>query len=352
MRTSAVIRDVQGLIDAGLVAPEERAALEAVASRFSIALSEDVASLATEEQSSRESSPISRQFVPQAAELRIAPAELEDPIGDRRHSPIAGVVHRYPDRALLMPLQVCAVYCRFCFRREAVGTTQPEALLSAHHLDEAIEYIRHTPSLWEIILSGGDPLMLAPRRLERLIARLAQIDHVRVIRIHTRIPVVAPDRVEGLVDALQTDQALFVAVHANHPQEFTDRARLACRQLVGAGIPLLGQTVLLRGINDDEATLEALMRVMVENRIKPYYLHHGDLAKGTAHFRVGIARGQALMESLRGRVSGLCQPTYVIDLPGGGGKVPVGPTYATRAEDGEWLLRDRFGERHRVADLV
>ncbi|MEO0423454.1 MAG: lysine-2,3-aminomutase-like protein [Pseudomonadota bacterium] len=341
------MRDVQGLIDAGLATAEDRDALEAVASRFSIGLTEEVTALA------QTSSPISRQFVPQAAELRITPAELQDPIGDRHHSPVAGVVHRYPDRALLMPLQVCAVYCRFCFRRETVGGQQPEALLQAERLDDCLDYIRQTPTLWEIVLSGGDPLLLAPRRLESLIARLSQIEHVRVIRVHTRIPVVAPGRVNtALLHALRTDRAVFVAVHANHPDEFTGQARDACRRLADAGLPLLGQTVLLRGINDDEATLEALMRAMVENRIKPYYLHHGDLAQGTGHFRVGIARGQQLMESLRGRVSGLCQPTYVLDLPGGGGKVPVGPTYATRTDDGEWLLRDRFGASHRVADLA
>src|SRR5439155_7052905 len=270
--------------------------------------------------------PIARQFIPSAEELLAAPGENVDPIGDDAHSPVAGIVHRYPDRVLFKLVHVCAVYCRFCFRREMVGPGKATAL-SEDAYQAALDYIRVHNEIWEVILTGGDPLMLSPRRLAEIMADLAAIDHVKIIRIHTRVPVADPARVSPeMVAALKVEGATtWLAVHANHPRELSGKARAAAARLADAGIPLVGQSVLLRGVNDDAATLEALMRAFVECRIKPYYLHHGDLAPGTEHLRTTIEHGQQLMRALRGRVSGLCQPDYVLDIPGGHGKAPVGP---------------------------
>jgi len=294
--------------------------------------------------------PIARQFVPSTAETEISADELADPIGDESRSPVKGIVHRYPDRVLLKPLHVCPVYCRFCFRREKVGPGG-EAL-SAAELDAAVAYIRARPEIWEVILTGGDPLMLAPRRLAKLIAALDAIDHVGVIRVHSRVPIVDPSRVtDELLAALKPRRAaLWFAVHCNHARELGTAARGALARLADAGIPLMGQTVLLAGVNDDVETLEALMRALVRCRVKPYYLHHPDLVRGTGHFRVSVERGQALMKALRGRLSGLGQPTYVLDVPGGHGKVPIGPGYLGDDPDalpGALLVEDAFGGRHR-----
>lgn len=271
--------------------------------------------------------PIARQFVPRPEELDFRPEERADPIGDAVNSPVSGIVHRYPDRVLLKLLLACPVYCRFCFRRETVGPGA-DALLPGD-VDRALDYIAARPEIWEVILTGGDPLMLSARRLGGVMARLAAIPHVKIIRLHTRVPGVAPERITpALVSALRVNgAATYIALHANHARELTPDARAACARLVDAGIAMLGQTVLLAGVNDDAGVLAGLFRAMVETRIKPYYLHHPDLAPGTAHFRVPIARGQEIMRQLQGSLSGLCQPTYVLDIPGGFGKAPVGPVY-------------------------
>ncbi|MEO5375744.1 MAG: lysine-2,3-aminomutase-like protein [Alphaproteobacteria bacterium] len=271
---------------------------------------------------------IARQFTPSADEERAtADGERDDPIGDARHAPLRGLVHRYPDRVLLMPHMACAAYCRFCFRRDRVG--RGDGALSPAETAAALDYVRDRPEIWEVILTGGDPLMMAPRRLAELVAAIDAIPHVGVIRIHSRVPVADPTRVDAaLVEALAArDSAVTVVLHCNHPAELADETLAACRRIIGAGIPMLAQTVLLRGVNDDVATLTALMRALVRNRIKPYYLHHADLARGTGHFRTTLAEGQALVRALRGTLSGLCQPTYVLDIPGGHGKVPVGPCH-------------------------
>jgi lysine 2,3-aminomutase len=278
--------------------------------------------------------------------------ESADPIGDDAHSPVEGVVHRYPDRVLLKLVHVCAVYCRFCFRREMVGPGKP-TMLSKDALANALDYIGAHKEIWEVILTGGDPLVLSPRRLREVMKALAEIEHVKVIRIHTRVPVAEPDRISAeLVRAIKVNgKAVYVAIHVNHARELAPAARQACARLADAGIPLLSQSVLLAGVNDDERTLSDLMRALVECRIKPYYLHHGDLAPGTSHLRTEIATGQELMRALRGRVSGLCQPTYVLDIPGGHGKSPIGPNYVGRST-GEYVIDDYKGERHRYADSV
>jgi lysine 2,3-aminomutase len=290
--------------------------------------------------------PIARQFIPDLAELTVAPDERADPIGDHAHSPVAGIVHRYPDRVLLKLVNVCAVYCRFCFRREMVGPGKQG--LTPAQLDAALAYIGAHPEIWEVILTGGDPLVLSARRLDDAMKRIAAIGHVTVIRLHTRVPVVAPEHITpALVRALKTGKTTYVALHANHPRELTGAARAAIARIVDAGIPMVSQSVLLRGVNDDVETLSRLMRAFVETRIKPYYLHHADLAPGTSHFRTTIAEGQALMRALRGRVSGLAQPTYVLDIPGGHGKVPVGPHYLDLCGEAGAVVEDINGVTHR-----
>jgi len=337
------LRTPAALVDAGLVAADRLPALQRVAARYAVAVTPAMAELID---ASDPADPIARQFLPHSAELTSRPEESPDPIGDLTHSPVEGVVHRYPDRVLLKLTHVCAVYCRFCFRREMVG---PDGLrpLSAEALDAAIAYISERPGIWEVIVTGGDPLVLSPRRLGAVVARLSALDHVKVIRFHTRIPVVDPEAVtDELVAALKSPtQAVWISIHANHARELTPAARAACARLVDAGLPLVSQSVLLRGVNDDPETLEALMRAFVETRIKPYYLHHGDLAPGAGHLRTGLAEGQALMRSLRGRLSGVAQPTYVLDIPGGHGKVPVGPAYVQYTE-GPYRVEDPWGGLH------
>ena len=338
------LRTAGDIVDEGFVTPQERAALETVAARYAVALPPALAALIDRDDPS---DPIARQFVPDAAELKTRPEELADPIGDDAHSPVEGVVHRYPDRVLLKLTHVCAVYCRFCFRREMVGPDKPNAL-SPQALKAALDYIRGNADIWEVILTGGDPLILSPRRLRAVMKELGAIEHVKIIRFHTRMPVAEPSRITpDLVRALKVSgKATYVAVHVNHARELTAEAREACARMADAGIPLVGQSVLLKGVNDTADAMRDLMRACVEARIKPYYLHHGDLAPGTSHLRTDIATGQGIMRELRGRVSGLCQPSYVLDIPGGHGKSPVGPTYIGKADDG-YEVEDFNGTRHR-----
>jgi lysine 2,3-aminomutase len=318
------LRTVSELKTARLICRDRLAGLQEVAARYAVAITPAVAGMID---AADANDPIGRQFLPDARELQVRPGESGDPIGDAAFSPVEGIVHRYPDRVLLKLVNACAVYCRFCFRRETVGPGR--GALSPCALAAALDYIGSTPQIWEVILTGGDPLVLSARRLAHVVSRLAAIAHVKVLRVHTRVPIAAPERVStALVRALRAKRkASYVVLHANHPRELSNAARAACDRLIDAGIPVLSQTVLLRGVNDDAETLSALMRALVECRIKPYYLHHADWAPGTGHFRTTIAEGQALMRTLRGRLSGLCQPTYVLDIPGGYGKSPIGPNY-------------------------
>lgn len=335
-------RTIEALQCRGLVDPADTERLDEVARHFAVAISPAMLAALRPGDAA---DPIARQFVPSPEELAIAPEELADPIGDEPYSPVEGIVHRYRDRVLLKPIHVCPVYCRFCFRREVVGP-------GSEHLDpaalaRALDYIRGHEEIWEVILSGGDPMMLSPRRLREIAAAIDAMPHVGVLRLHTRVPVAAPERVtQDLLDALDIGKAVYVVLHCNHARELGEAAQAACRRIVRSGIPMLSQSVLLRGVNDDAATMTDLMRALVRNRVKPYYLHHADLAKGTGHFRTSIAEGQALMRALRGDVSGLCQPTYVLDIPGGRGKVPVGPSYLRRDENGQLRVTDPQGEEH------
>ncbi|MGV8853352.1 MAG: lysine-2,3-aminomutase-like protein [Devosia sp.] len=335
------IKSVEGLVAAGLV--QHADVLRPVTEKYAVGITPDVLALIDVNDPD---DPMARQFVPSAAELVTTPDERADPIGDLTHSPVEGIVHRYPDRVLLKAVHVCPVYCRFCFRREMVG---PQGLgtLTPPQLDAAVAYIADHSEIWEVILTGGDPLVLSPRRLREMMARLAGIAHVKIVRFHTRVPVVEPDRVDAaMIAALKASgKTTYLAVHANHPREFTEAARAAMARMADGGIALVSQSVLLKGVNDDVETLAALMQAFVENRVQPYYLHHPDLAPGTSHFRVSIARGQALVSALRGRISGLAQPTYVLDIPGGHGKADIGAARIVGSE-GHYSVRDWQGVEH------
>ncbi len=333
------LRTPASLVEAGLVAPASQDAIAAVEVRYAIAITPSMRALIE-----TPDDPIGRQFVPDPAELVTAAHELADPIGDDALSPIKGIVHRYEDRALLKPLLVCPVYCRFCFRREHVG---PDGgLLNDAELDAAIGWIAARPAIREVILTGGDPLMLSPRRLAAILGRLSAIPHVETLRIHSRVPIADPSRLtEALAGAMTTEKPLWLVVHANHAREFTAEARAALLRVQSRAIPVLGQSVLLRGVNDSAEALEALFRAMLAARVKPYYLHQLDSAPGTARFHVPIEEGRRLLAALRGRVTGLAWPTYVLDIPGGAGKVPIGPEYLE--PDGR--VRSPGGERHELA---
>lgn len=317
------LRSARDLLEAGLIRPEDLPAVQATEARYAVAIPPVMQRLID-----RPDDPLGRQFIPDPAELIRAPHESPDPIGDDALSPVKGVVHRYPDRALLKPLLICPVYCRFCFRREHVGPGG--GVLTDADLEAAFAWFEAHPAVTEIILTGGDPLMLSPRRLGRIIRRLSAMAHVQTIRIHSRVPVAAPDRLTpDLARALDAgDVSVWLVVHANHAREFTPGLKAALRRLA---VPLLGQSVLLRGVNDSPDALEALFRAMVAHRIKPYYLHQLDPAPGTARFHVPVEDGRRLLAGLRGRVTGLAWPTYVLDIPGGHGKVPIGPDYLLSA---------------------
>jgi lysine 2,3-aminomutase len=335
------------LADAGLITRTRAHEITAVAQRYAVAVTPAVAALIDTDDAH---DPIARQFVPDVRELERRDDERDDPIGDTIKSPVAGIVHRYRDRVLLKIVSVCPVYCRFCFRREMVGPGKATALSDAE-LDAALAYMRAHPEIWEVILTGGDPLVLSPRRVAEITGKLADIPHVKVLRWHSRVPVVAPERVtQDLAEALRSSaKTVYVALHTNHPRELTGLARAACARLIDHGIAMVSQTVLLQGVNDDADTLEALMRALVETRVKPYYLHHGDLAPGTAHFRTTIAEGQALMRELRRRLSGLALPTYVLDIPGAHGKVPIGPQHLSESANG-YMVQDANGAMHAYDD--
>ncbi len=331
------LRDVSDLAAVGLVSESELAELVAVSEKYAIAISPHLQGLLEHEG-------IKRQFVPDVAELIKNKDDLADPIGDQAHSPIKGLIHRYPDRCLMQPVTMCPVYCRFCFRRETVG--QGNSALSSQELNACYGYIQQHPEIWEVILSGGDPLILKPKQLQQIITNLDEIKHVEIIRIHTRIPTVDPQRINPeLLKVLTQRRPIYVVLHINHPEEFVPAAIEAINKLADHGIVLLGQSVLLKGINDNIETLGKLFRGMVKHRIKPYYLHHVDLAPGISHFRTTIAHGQELMAQMRGAYSGVCQPQYVLDIPGGAGKSPIGPSYLKKQELG-YQITNFIGQKH------
>ncbi|NHB77338.1 lysine-2,3-aminomutase-like protein [Rhodobacter calidifons] len=336
----SALTTLDALERAGLTHPAQRAALDRVTASFRVRVTPEMAGLAAQG--------VRAQFAPDIRELTILPEELADPIGDASHAPVPGLTHRYADRAILHVTKACEVYCRFCFRRETVGEA---GQLAEAEFAAVLDYLAATPAVREVIFTGGDPLVLSARRLGAMLDRLEALGTLEVVRFHTRVPVVAPDRVSaGLVAALDRALPVWMVIHVNHPDEITPAAAEALRRLNRAGVPLLSQTVLLRGVNADADTLEALFRKLIRHRVKPYYLHHPDLAKGTGHFRVTLAEGQRVMAALRGRLSGIAQPLYVLDIPGGHGKVPVGPAYLRREGD-HWVVTDPQGREHLYRDL-
>lgn len=316
--------------------------IQDVARKYAVAVSPAVRALMDPDDPA---DPIARQFLPDVAELDVAPEELLDPIADEAHAPVKGIVHRHPDRVLLKAVNACPVYCRFCFRREMVGPGKGG--LTPSELADAIAYIKSRFEIWEVILTGGDPFILSPRRVRQITQALAETGHVKIIRWHSRVPVVEPERVTEEMAAALTAPGItaWVAVHANHPRELSHNARAAIARLAKAGAHLVSQTVLLKGVNDDVETLASLMRSFVEAGVKPYYLHHPDLARGTSHFRIGIEDGLALTRELRAKISGLAQPLYVLDLPGGYGKVLLDSQNVMKTETGH-RIRDFAGNWH------
>lgn len=293
--------------------------------------------------------PIWRQAVPAVDELHdhVCPA---DPLEEENQSPVANLIHRYPDRALFLVCSECAMYCRFCTRKRKVGGEN--MVINRDTLAEGLRYIRNHPEIRDVILSGGDPLLLADERLEDILKELRAIPSVEIIRIGTRTPVVLPQRITpALVRMLRRFHPLFINTHFNHPSEITELAARACGRLADAGIPLGNQTVLLRGVNDDPATMKRLMQKLLAIRVRPYYIYQADMVQGTDHFRTTVEEGLQVIRGLRGHTSGMAVPAYVIDAPGGGGKIPLLPDYLQQLGD-EVVLKNYLGETYRYRNAL
>ncbi|HOJ01864.1 MAG TPA: lysine 2,3-aminomutase [Anaerolineaceae bacterium] len=286
--------------------------------------------------------PVRRQVVPTAAEIVPFTGMMEDSLAEDMHSPVPGLVHRYPDRVLMLVTTQCASYCRYCTRGRIVG--DPSATFSREEFERQIDYLQKTPQVRDVLLSGGDPLVLAPKLLEELLTRLRAIPHIEVIRIGSRVPVFMPMRItDELTDMLKQFHPLWLNIHVNHPNEITAELAEACDRLSSAGIPLGNQSVLLRGINDCVNIQRKLVQSLVRIRVRPYYLYQCDLVEGAGHFRTPVAKGIEIIEGLRGHTSGFAVPTYVVDAPGGGGKIPVMPNYLISASDHKVVLRNYEG---------
>ncbi|MAE51193.1 MAG: lysine 2,3-aminomutase [Micavibrio sp.] len=336
------------LMRAGLIWDGDFAAIEAISERYAIGLTQHILDLIN---ANPKSEGVRLQYVPQEAELYTTPTELEDPIGDNAHSPVKGIVHRYPDRVLFKVVSGCPVYCRFCFRREMVGPSH--APVTKEERDKALDYIRANPEIWEVILTGGDPLILSERKIGALLDELCAIEHVKVIRIHTRVPMADPKRLtDDYLKILKEKctKPLYIVIHANHPNEFNDAVEQTIKNLHEIGANLLSQTALLHGVNDHAGILERLFRKLVTLNVKPYYLHHPDMAKGTSHFRLSLTDGMNIYRTLLGRISGLCHPAYVLDIPGGYGKTPINANYIVELKSGHYIVEDYFGRKHNYVD--
>ena len=341
---------------------DEQQQLEDVARKYPVRVSKTMRTVMTD----KPDDPIARQFLPSRQELIHSYLDDKDPIGDEKHSPVRGIVHRHRDRVLLKALHSCPVYCRFCFRKEMVG---PDGHTLKHEeLETALAYIKQHSGIREVILTGGDPLMLSARRLSYICDSLREIPHLDLIRIHSRVPIVSPEfMTEDKIAAIKggpvsstspgeahsvTEKPVYVVLHINHAQEFTAHGERVCKEMVGAGFVLLNESVLLKGINDSVEALDDLMRRCLKNRIKPYYLHHLDHAPGTEHFRVSIEKGQKLMRQLLNTSSGLCQPSYVLDIPGGVAKVPLEACKIEKLGNGRYKIEDPAGAVHDYVDTA
>jgi lysine 2,3-aminomutase len=316
---------------------EREGARRAEAEGFPISVTPYYASLADRRDSA---CPIRRQIVPRAEEAVEARGDLRDPLGEEAHEVAPELIQRYPDRALLLATDRCAVYCRFCTRSRLVGNGGGPRSLD--RLRPAFDYLRRHPEVRDVIVSGGDPLAMATGRLQALLAALRDIPSIETIRLATRVPVVLPSRITSeLLDALRPLHPLWVMTHFNHPKELSESARAACRRLADAGFPIMNQTVLLRGVNDDPETLKALFRGLVRERVRPYYLLQMDPVRGSSHLRTPLARGVQIMEQLQGRLSGIALPKLIVDTPGGFGKVPHGPSYVLSRDAAAGVTRFR-----------
>ena len=286
--------------------------------------------------------PIRKQAIPTALELHKADADLLDPLHEDTDSPVPGLTHRYPDRVLLLITDMCSMYCRHCTRRRFAG--QNDNSMPTERIDKAIEYIRDTPQVRDVLLSGGDALLVSDDKLEYIIKKLREIPHVEIIRIGSRVPVVLPQRITtGLVDMLKKYHPIWLNTHFNHPNEITPESKLACERLANAGVPLGNQSVLLRGVNDCTHVMLELVHELVKIRVRPYYIYQCDLSMGLEHFRTPVSKGIEIIEALRGHTSGFCVPTFVVDAPGGGGKIPVMPAYLISQSPEKVVLRNFEG---------
>ncbi|MCW5808652.1 MAG: KamA family radical SAM protein [Deltaproteobacteria bacterium] len=322
------------------LSPTERAGLAASAHLFRVGITPYYASLMDPRHAS---CPIRMQAIPAPAEGDVREEELRDPLGEDSHNPAPSVVHKYPDRVLFLVVDRCGIYCRHCNRRRLVGGDEPPTTAD---LDAGIEYIARTPRIRDVLLSGGDPLLLSTRRLDHLLGRLRAIPHVETLRIGTRLPVVCPMRIDDeLTSALRKHHPLFINTHFNHPVELTPEARRACERLADAGIPVGNQTVLLRGVNSSVRCLRALMRGLLRSRVRPYYLFQGDTVVGTDHLRTPVETAMELYEGLRGWINGMAVPHLVLDAPGGGGKVPILPSYLESLDADTAVVRTYRGVR-------
>ncbi|MGE3633901.1 MAG: KamA family radical SAM protein [Sandaracinaceae bacterium] len=335
------VRDVDGLAGALALTDAERAGAErAMASGFPISITPYYLGLVDPRDPS---CPIRRQCVPHADEAIEAPGDMRDPLGEEAHEVAPELIQRYPDRALLLVSDRCSVYCRFCTRSRMVGAGG--GARSPERLDAAFAYLAEHPEIRDVIVSGGDPLVTSTDRIAALMDRLAAIAHLDTVRVATRVPVTLPMRIDAaLARALRRAPSTWVMTHFNHPKELTEASSAALATLVDHGLPVMNQTVLLRGINDDAETLEALFRGLVRRRVRPYYLLQADPVRGTAHLRTPIHRGEAIMERLQGRLSGIALPKLIIDTPGGRGKVPHGPSYVASRAPGVTTFRTFRGE--------
>ncbi len=322
------------------LSPDLRKAFETTIDKFPMSITPYYLSLIDTEDI--ENDPVFKQSFPSALELSIQKEDMADPLHEDKDSPVEGVMHRYPDRALLMVSNMCSMYCRHCTRKRRVGDV--DGIPDRSIILKAIDYIRQNPQIRDVLLSGGDPFLLSDNQLDWILTELRTIDHVEVIRIGTRTPVVMPYRItEQLVSMLKTHHPLWINTHFNHPRELTRSSRNALALLANAGIPLGNQSVLLAGVNDCPRIMRALVHKLVANRVRPYYLYQCDLAEGLAHFRTPVGKGIQILESLIGHTSGFCVPTYVIDAPGGGGKIPVMPHYLISWSTNKVVLRNYEG---------
>ena len=340
------VRTRQQLEQMLVLSDEEREGLERSGTMLPVSITPYYMSLLSLDDAQQ---PLRRTVIPTAHEFTHTPGEANDPLGEEHDSPVPGLVHRYPDRVLLLALDFCSSYCRYCTRSRVVG--QGEIVPNEQRLERAFEYIRRTPTIRDVLLSGGDPLFLSDERLDWILTRLRAIPHVEFVRIGTKMPAVLPQRItRDLCRMLRKHHPLWMSLHFTHPEECTPETFQACTRLADAGIPLGSQTVLLKGVNDNVDTMKRLMHGLLKMRVRPYYLYQCDPITGSSHFRTSVSKGLEIIEGLRGHTTGYAVPTYVIDAPGGGGKIPLQPNYVTGREGEDLMLRNYRGGSYRYPD--